>query len=216
MVVEAIKNGFVIGNHSYSHPPFSAISVDDACEEIARTDKLIDTIYLQAGQERPAKWFRFPYGDTGDLRYGKLFNKFSSKDNKRKKLLQSFLRSLNYTQPNFAGITYRYYTKTLRSQIDWSWTFDTMDWALLAESGPATFKELTKRLNQKHPKDFRGFWMFSKRWINTLSDEIILMHDHKNSTLFFPKIIELLSTISNQFELPGIVTHDSASLPLPR
>jgi len=216
MVVDAIRDGFVIGNHSYSHPNFSAISIDDARVEITKTDEIIDKIYLEAEQLRPAKWFRFPYGDTGDHSNGKIFNKISLRDKKTKAIFQSFLRSLNYTQPDFTGISYRYYNRILKPQIDWHWTFDSMDWALLSENNSATFMEIIKRIHQKHPKDFRGFWNFTSRWRSSPSDEIILMHDHENSASFFPRIIEHLLEISHRFEIPGMVRHDFASPPLPR
>ena len=216
MVVAAIREGFVIGNHSYSHPHFSIISVDNAREEITKTDKIIDTLYLQAGRQRPAKWFRFPYGDTGDNSNGKIFNWISLRDKKKKAIFQSFLSNLNYTQPNFANINYRYYIRILKTQLDWNWTFDSMDWALLSKNNSAIFTEIIKRIHQKHPKDFRGFWNFSNRWRNTTSDEIILMHDHENSASFFQGIIENLLEISHRFELPDMVRHDFASPQLPR
>ena len=65
VLVSAIRRGFALGNHSFSHPRFSAISLDDARAEICRTEALIETLYAQAQVRRPARWFRFPYLDTG-------------------------------------------------------------------------------------------------------------------------------------------------------
>jgi len=42
-IIFAIKQGYLIGNHSYSHPHFSDIPLEDAKREIRQTDKLIDT-----------------------------------------------------------------------------------------------------------------------------------------------------------------------------
>lgn len=68
LAIAAIQAGFVLGNHSWSHPHFSKITIEQAFLEIQKTDDLLDTIYEKAGVMRPAKWFRFPYGDKGDGR----------------------------------------------------------------------------------------------------------------------------------------------------
>lgn len=63
MLIFAIKKGFIIGNHSYSHTPFSQLDQIDIHEEIRKTDELINQLYQLAGVERTVKLFRFPYGD---------------------------------------------------------------------------------------------------------------------------------------------------------
>ena len=45
------------GNHSYDHPPFSQLTVDEAREEIDRTDRIIATL------DRQSVAFRPPFGD---------------------------------------------------------------------------------------------------------------------------------------------------------
>lgn len=64
-VVNAIQKGFLIGNHSYSHPYFSQISLEACYKEIEKTEALIEACYHQAGVARPLKIFRFPFGDRG-------------------------------------------------------------------------------------------------------------------------------------------------------
>ena len=61
----ALELGHEIGNHSYSHPSFSGISINRAKKEIEDTDNLIEKIYLEAGCKRKIKFFRFPFGDPG-------------------------------------------------------------------------------------------------------------------------------------------------------
>lgn len=53
--------GFVIGNHTYSHPNLNELSPEEQKEEIVRLSDLIETII----GERPA-FFRPPYGITSD------------------------------------------------------------------------------------------------------------------------------------------------------
>ena len=58
-LVYAIKKGFIIGNHSYSHPSFSDISLKEAEKQIKETDKIIEKAYKKAGIKRQIKVFRF-------------------------------------------------------------------------------------------------------------------------------------------------------------
>ena len=48
--IRALKEGHEIGNHSYSHPQFSGISVDRAKQEIKRTHDLIEELVQLAGR----------------------------------------------------------------------------------------------------------------------------------------------------------------------
>ncbi len=80
-IIKAIKKGFLIGNHSYSHPNFNIISFRKAKEEILKTDEIIDGIYKKAKIKRPIKLFRFPFFRKG------LFNYFR---------IQKFLKKLGY------------------------------------------------------------------------------------------------------------------------
>jgi peptidoglycan/xylan/chitin deacetylase (PgdA/CDA1 family) len=67
IAIEALRQGHQIGNHSYSHPDFSTISVKRAEREIIETHGLILDLYADAGMELSTKklFFRFPYGVTG-------------------------------------------------------------------------------------------------------------------------------------------------------
>lgn len=48
-ITNAIQQGFLIGNHSYTHPYFSKISIHQFLDEIVRTEELIDASYQSAG-----------------------------------------------------------------------------------------------------------------------------------------------------------------------
>ena len=50
--IHAVKHGIIIGNHSYSHPRFSELSLDEAIKEIQRQEKLIDQLYEASGCKR--------------------------------------------------------------------------------------------------------------------------------------------------------------------
>lgn len=65
--VRALKEGHDLGNHSWSHPDFSHISVKRAKMEIESTHALINEVVKEAGitGENQNLFFRFPYGVEG-------------------------------------------------------------------------------------------------------------------------------------------------------
>ncbi len=202
-VVDSIHKGFIIANHSYTHPAFSKISVEQAKEEIHKTDQIIEEIYQKASVPRPAKWFRFPYGDKGDLKNGKVFSIFRKGNPKRGAAIQQMLRDLGYQQPDFDGVTYRYMQKAkLWDYADWTWTFDVMEWAMNMDRPPqglSNLEKVFKRLATKNPRDCRGFLMGENRWLDSPSNEILLLHDHEATNQEFSAIIEYLSTLPFSF-----------------
>lgn len=203
IVIYAIQNGFIIGNHSYNHPSFAAISLEEGFEEIKRTDRLIDSIYQQAGVERPAKYFRFPYGNKGGLEGDYPVSGYGEEGAKRKDVIQQYLRQLGYTQPAFANITTTYYREAgLLDEVDWFWTFDTFDWSVNSDEpmyGITSLEDVYARIAEDLPEGGRGL-------NRPESEEIVLIHDHENSTdIFFP-IVERLQEIGLQFSLPDEIT----------
>src|SRR5689334_572664 len=58
MIIDALLRGHIIGNHSYSHPHFSDISLDQAFAEIRATDAVLDELYQRSGTERRHRLFR--------------------------------------------------------------------------------------------------------------------------------------------------------------
>ena len=57
--IYALKNGMIVGNHSYSHPAFSKLSFEQAVEEIEKNELVLDKLYKDAGVERRFRPFRF-------------------------------------------------------------------------------------------------------------------------------------------------------------
>ena len=209
-VVKAVRNGFIIGNHSYSHPHFSDIPIAEAKNQIQLTDALINQVYNKAEKPRRYKWFRFPYGDKGDGKYGYVFKKFPCPKTEQKMCIQQFLYNLGYRQPSFDNITHRYYKKAaLLKDIDWHWTFDIMEWSLTMEKPMSKLHNLEKilaRMDMVRPADCRGLSTLEKRWMGKPdSDEIILLHDHSATSIHFNAIIDKLLSLPLQFRLPVTV-----------
>ena len=172
-VIYAIKKGFIIGNHSYNHPYFSKIPLSEAKNQIKKTDIIINNLYKKARAKRALNIFRFPYGDKGG---------------RNKEAIQDFLRKLNYQQPKFKGVTYPYFSKfKLNKALDIFWTFD------LEEYINKDWKVIIEKINSKNPK-------FGGSLMNKNSSDIILIHDHKETTNLFFKIIKELQKRRMKFE----------------
>jgi peptidoglycan/xylan/chitin deacetylase (PgdA/CDA1 family) len=113
--IYAIHAGNILGNHSFSHPRFSSISLEDCLKEIARTEDLITHCYLQAGHPRPIKLFRFPFGDRAETQPAKYT------------ALQQYLHSEGFS-------------KKLLTQdpcVDLLWTIDSRDYKQAFFSNPS-------------------------------------------------------------------------------
>ena len=63
--VYAVQKGMIVGNHSCSHPAFSAITLEEGIKEIEKCEKVLNRLYLDSGVQRKYRPFRFPYGDKG-------------------------------------------------------------------------------------------------------------------------------------------------------
>jgi peptidoglycan/xylan/chitin deacetylase (PgdA/CDA1 family) len=188
--IYAIRKGFVLGNHAYNHPYFSDLTiVDEGLKQIRRTDEIIEALYKRAGVKRPAKYFRFPFGDKGDQKHAEDSGSDLEAGRKRKQALQAYLRQLGYTQPHWEHVTYDYYQANgLQDDVDWYWTYDVMEWSIFANDPQRTVDSLEKvfaRMEEDEPENGLGL-------NSATSAEIILAHDHAETTAYFEPIIERL------------------------
>ncbi|OMF21172.1 hypothetical protein BK133_28765 [Paenibacillus sp. FSL H8-0548] len=113
----AIKAGHVIGNRSYDDADFSAISLQEAREQLERTDQIINELYAGAEVIRPCKAFRFPYmhHEVNDGHFADL---------------QSMLEELGYRQPLFENV--KDHEDRSQQGLHVTHTRDTFDLAALA------------------------------------------------------------------------------------
>jgi peptidoglycan-N-acetylglucosamine deacetylase len=61
-----VRQGFDLGNHTYSHPDINDLSVDQIEDEIVKGESTFGPLMKQAG--RPVRFLRFPYNHTGDTK----------------------------------------------------------------------------------------------------------------------------------------------------
>ncbi len=184
--IYAIKKGFIIGNHSYDHPNFSKIPLEEAENQIKKTDEIIEELYRKACVRRPIKVFRFPELDKGG---------------ENKEVLQKFLKKLGYEQPKFEKINYKWYKKDgHHKDVDVYCTYDTYDWAVLEANPPhgiKGLKEVLARMDEDVPEGHRGL-----NYPN--SNEIIIMHDFSETADMFIPMIKKLVKKGLKFELPKL------------
>jgi len=189
---DAVRRGFILGNHAFSHPRFSELPLEECKREILRTDEMIENVYRIAGVERPAKYFRFPYfddgGGEGPSAYGRQLA--SSLDQVRPKTkrmeIQEYLRALGYRHPPFKGVGPRYYAKQKSADdIDVCCTYDQQEYRLNNENASqsqASEAMIMARIEADDPDKDLGLNR------DDVAD-IILLHDHVNTTELFYKII---------------------------
>lgn len=128
---QAVEAGYHLGNHAYSHSHASDLTVGGFREEVARTESLLEDVYDSASVERPARVFRFPYGDKGG---------------DRAERFQEVLDERGFVPPNSDGITYDWYDEHADDR-DWYWTVDVEDWTAETEADlREQFEAVTDRL----------------------------------------------------------------------
>ncbi|MCR5149212.1 MAG: polysaccharide deacetylase family protein [Eubacterium sp.] len=163
-VVYAIKNGITVGNHSYSHPSFSAISYEEGIEEIEKTEVLINKAYEEAGLPRKVKAFRFPYIDKGG---------------DKKKLFQRYLRENGFMKIDDSEIEAKsYYLVGHDKDIDVACSFDIREYNV--PSNDMTFDEVMLHLREGDGED--GADIMNRDGYN-----IVLFHSHDDTDKVVPK-----------------------------
>ncbi|QLH83057.1 polysaccharide deacetylase family protein [Halosimplex pelagicum] len=118
---QAVEAGHPLGNHAHDHNHASEIPVEDFADEVDRTETAIDEVYADAGVERPAKLFRFPFGDKGGDRAAEF---------------QAVLAERGFRPPNADLIEYDFWTDQAGDR-DWFWTVDVEDYNVDTKAGLA-------------------------------------------------------------------------------
>lgn len=193
-VTAAVSAGHIIGNHSYSHPDFSQISLKNAEQEIDRTDKIIRS--LLPDEDNHPRWFRFPFGRRGDSDETLSLEERTS----RREGIQEMLFTRGYVVPDFIGVTYDVISKyTALGRYDWWWTFDCKEWALDPEFkgyGLHSLEDLISRMDADYFRKETDFVGLN----DSDSEEVVLIHDHAHSTQLFEPLIDALLDKGVQFK----------------
>lgn len=155
-IIRAIEKGMIIGNHLYSHKRASTLGFEVVCEEILKTERLIDACYAKANQPRLHKFIRFPYMDRGMgawvvepdnvpseyqeehedmIRLGLGNDPAARPDEKAialKNRIQEFLHEQGFEAPSFGDVTLDWFcgVPEMGAAIDSMFTLSSSDWML--------------------------------------------------------------------------------------
>lgn len=161
----AVKKGMIVGNHSYSHPAFSSLSMEECIKEIERCESVLDKLYRDIGVERTVKLFRFPYGDKGGG---------------NKAALQKYFRENGFHKVNDTQITYPWWKENnLNADIDTFWTFDFAEYNIRPNSG-FTKASVWEKMHDANPK-------FGEALFGENNRHILLLHAHDETEEMLPE-----------------------------
>lgn len=184
--VQAIRAGHVLGNHSYDHAYFSKLSLEQAFEQIDRTDRILDDLHAKAGTPRRIKCFRFPYEA-----------KLGSPEHHA--ALQAGLRQRGFVPLDIDGVvSASFLAQRATKDASWFWTYDTEDWKLAAPDSPEAKERMDSvlwRMDRDEPDADCG--------LNRPGTEIVVMHDHGHTAGQWSSVIDGLLAKGLRFTLPG-------------
>lgn len=131
IAVEVVRRGYIVANHSYSHPTFSKVSLKQAKSEIEKTEVILKQVYNQANCSMPIKLFRFPFGDRGA---GPHLDKLDKRRIKKRDNLKQYLRDSGYQHPCLKIKTERYKEYNLLKDPDVLWSYNTRDYTVCSKN----------------------------------------------------------------------------------
>ena len=183
----AVKNGMIVGNHSYSHPAFSSISLEEAIKDIEKCEAVLDKLYADAGVERKYRPFRFPYGDKGSEKHD---------------ALQKYFRENGFHKVEDTQIMYPWWKEYgMDKDIDTFWTFDFEEYRLQYDDS-FSIDAIWKKMNNANPQS--GAALFGEN-----QHHLILLHAHDETEAIFPQyykeFIDRCLDRGLQFEAPRFV-----------
>lgn len=169
--VYAIRKGAIIGNHSYTHPHFSTLTLDECECEIRRAEEEIDRAYDRAGVRRTVRVFRFPYGDKGGANAARI---------------QTMLRdTFRFDRLDDTAIRFPWWKENrLDVDTDMFWTFDFVEYQLPWRNG-YTWESIIRRMEDPAPPQGGAL-------LGTDVTNIVLIHDSEETEAFLPRYYQKL------------------------
>ena len=161
-----LKKGMILGNHSYSHPHFSTLSLNECIEEIQRNEEVLNKLYESVGIQKTYRPFRFPFGDKGGSNYEDI---------------QKYLKENGFNKLDDSRITYPYWKENrLDKDIDTYWTYDVEEYRVRPNSDFCR-EDVLKKIDEF---DFND------------GNQIILLHAHDETEAmwndYYKEIIDRL------------------------
>lgn len=189
----ALQNGMIVGNHSYSHPAFSSISMEQCVEEIEKCEQVLNKLYADAGVERKFRPFRFPYGDKGG----------DNKDALQKYFVEKGFHKVDDTQ-----IPYPWWKELgMNQDVDTFWTFDFEEYRLQYDAEFTKQSIWDKIFNTNSQK---GTVLFAEG-----NKHILLLHAHDETEeiyrQYYKEFIDCCLERGLKFEEPRFLKTDNGT-----
>ena len=185
--VYAVQKGMIVGNHSYSHPAFSDLTVEEAIADIEKCEEVLDRLYQAAGVARQYRPFRFPYGDKGG---------------ENKAALQNYLAEKRFDKVDDRHIPYAWWHENeLDKDIDTLWTFDFEEYRIQYDP-TFTQESVWAKTQDNNPKS--GAVLFGEN-----QRHIVLMHDFAETDAIWPDyychLLDYLQENGVVFDKPAFI-----------
>lgn len=186
--IYALRNGMIVGNHSYSHPAFSKLTFEEAVADIEKNEEVLNKLYKDAGVRRIYRPFRFPYGDKG----GKI-----AQD------LQKYLAEKGYNKLDDTKVPYEWWKKDGHDKfIDTFWTYDVEEYRLSLEPD-FTVEDVWKKMKNPSPAHATALLGDDKH-------HIILLHAHDETEaiepMYYKQFIDYMLDNGITFDKPVFFT----------
>jgi peptidoglycan/xylan/chitin deacetylase (PgdA/CDA1 family) len=184
--IQALREGCILGNHSFDHSYFSKLSIADAFEQIDRTERIIEDIHEKAGVIRRVKCFRFPYEE----RVG---------TPEHHAALQAGLKERGFVALGAEGVASAAFLEhAARGDVSWFWTYDSEDWKLVSPVEPGAKERLAAALSRMERDDPEA-----DCGLNRSGTEIVILHDHDRTAGQWQRLVERLLAKGLRFTLPS-------------
>lgn len=154
--VRALRKGFILANHTYSHQRSSEKEIDWIIADIERCETLLDSLHAKAGVKPRGKYFRFPHIDRGTGAWIVDYDAYAADDRAallaaftdglnvqlgprpdeaafaKKQALQNWLKGAGYSQP-FENVSAPWFANgEIARAADCLYTYSNCDWMLTA------------------------------------------------------------------------------------
>ena len=171
--IQALRAGHILGNHSWDHAYFSKLTLEQAADQIDRTEEILGRLHAEAGVPRELKVFRFPYED----RIG---------TPEHHAALQAMLRERGFVLPTLEGvIDPRFLGHVDQNDASLFWTYDAEDWTLPApdaSDAESKIRAVLARMDRDEPVAGCG--------LHARGTEVVVLHDHSHTGNLWPRVVQ--------------------------
>jgi len=165
----AMRKGMLVGNHSYTHPHFSDLTLEEAIHEIEQCEQVLDSLYRDAGVERLWRPFRFPFGDKGG---------------ENREGIQQYLKEKGFHKVKDTHLNYPWWKESgLDTAMDTLWTFDFQEY-MLRPGSAFTKEDVWRKMHDPQPTSGAALFAPENR-------HILLLHAHDETDEMLPGYYKL-------------------------